>query len=294
MDFSWLPPYIQQGLFNLNEQFLSEIHLREGQPVVVYYQQKWSFLSKNGITQVKDNAVKMVEVNSFFIQICQNEMLDKLSYIKKGFWTLQNGCRIGIAGEYVLCGEDMLSIKNITSLTIRIPHILVYKDMPILSLWDKGVKSTLLYGKPASGKTTLLRYLTSSLGNKANGNILLLDERSEVSINADLGFMTDVILGGIKQDCIENAIRSLNPSVVLTDEIDNKNDQMLIKICQRCNIPLIATTHFEEKKILRTFNFDFYIHILGVGELIIYDKDFNAVGNYHLIDHAWSMYKKDI
>ena len=57
MKLAFLPQDVLCGIKNLNINFLTEIRLRRGQPVMVEYGGKYRYLGRSGITAVKNSAI---------------------------------------------------------------------------------------------------------------------------------------------------------------------------------------------------------------------------------------------
>ena len=105
----------------------------------------------------------------------------------------------------------------------------------------------LILGKPASGKTTLLRDIATELSaNKIK--VLVSDERNEIAAGFNgkyefgLGPFCDVISNCKKQVSAEIAIRTMSPDVIIFDEI-GFNDADILKKLSNSGVFTIATLH---------------------------------------------------
>ena len=171
--------------------------------------------------------------------------------IKQGFITTDSGIRIGLCGRVVYEKDDISTIKDISSLNIRIAHAVKGCSDKILNLIFKNgqIKNTLIVSPPGAGKTTFVRDLALLLSNeKRINNILIVDERYEIAGNGnskDLfdGDYVDIISGCQKHFAFHEAIKSMNPSVIIADEISNKEDYDEILEAARCGVSVIATAH---------------------------------------------------
>jgi stage III sporulation protein AA len=80
----------------------------------------------------------------------------------------------------------------------------------------------------------------------------LIDERRELYIKNKMGGgLLDIFYGYKKSDGIECATRTLNPDIIICDEIGGLEDTRSILSAQNSGVPLIATTHagsFEQLK----------------------------------------------
>lgn len=181
--------------------------------------------------------------------------------IKQGFMTTQDGIRIGLAGEIVEDDENgVKTIKNLTSLVIRIPHEIKNCSSEILPFIvdSAGVKNTLIISPPGCGKTTIIRDIARSLGLKDKMyNILVVDERYEIAgaekgtPRMDIGLTSDVISGGNKNFSFSSGIRCLKPDVIITDEIGFRSDTTAIKQAVLSGVKVIATAHARSELELK-------------------------------------------
>lgn len=160
--------------------------------------------------------------------------------------------RIGVGGEGVSDMGKLISLKNVSYLVIRVPHqIRNAADSIIDAVYDKDlneVKNTLVISPPAGGKTTVLRELARILSS--HKNVVLIDERYELACVCD-GAPTldvgdcDVVSGVPKAVAYENCIRSMNPEVIVTDEIFRADEINAIRDILRSGVKIIASVHGE-------------------------------------------------
>ena len=210
-------------------------------------------------------------------------------YLKRGFITTDYGERIGIAGEFILKGEEVDAIKNYTSLCIRIPNQVVGVSNKFFNVYKGG--SVLIVSKCGVGKTTFLRDLTRNISVNINQNVVVVDERNEIASKSEnggffLGKTVDVLTFANKKYGFTHAIRSLNPSYIITDELVTKNDFKGVSVAISGGVAVIATMHgdeiqFQNYNILKNkrfsgFNYFIYINKVENNRIITaYDKNFN-------------------
>jgi stage III sporulation protein AA len=192
--------------------------------------------------------------------LCDGSYHTQISNIKNGFIITKDGYRIGVCGEIIYMSNkpDILNLINltedfivdvITSINIRVNRFVQFADCPVINLIKQhGMASMLIYSPPSEGKTTLLRFLANSLSKGLYGlekyRTALVDERREVYIQDKMsGGLLDVLYGYKKADGIECATRTMNPEVILCDEIGGLEDTASILNAQNSGVPFIATTH---------------------------------------------------
>ena len=294
-----MPHELMNAIKKLNIAKLTEIRLRVGKPVIVHYGGIY-YLSNEGVTDVLSKSImtKKNMIDFIISSACDDSLYAYNDEIKNGFLTTTGGIRIGLAGQCVNDEKSVKTIKNFSSINIRIPHEVKNCSLKVLEfVTEPHLQNTLIMSPPGAGKTTLLRDLAFQLSQKCLLNVLVVDERNEIAncVNGiaqfELGVLTDVMTNCSKQFGLENGIRSLSPNVVLTDEIANKNDVNSIEFALSCGVNVIATTHcsdiysFKRKKdfekIVENSMFERYIVLSsknGFGTLEgVYDRNFKCL-----------------
>ena len=86
-------------------------------------------------------------------------------------------------------------------------------------------------------------------------NILIVDERFEITScsNNEIfdGKYIDIILGASKKYAFHEGLKSMNPSLIITDEISEIEDLSEIMEVSRCGVKIIATAHAENVEQLK-------------------------------------------
>ena len=278
-----MPQEIQSGLSHINFNLLSEIRLRQGLPVVIEYCGEYGYLTSTGFSKDGRHALVGNNISSVLSVAFDGNLFNYTEQMKNGFVTVGHGVRIGIAGEYVTEGGRVNTIRNLTSLNIRIPHDFKGCSNEICEkLFTDKVKSTLIFSKPGLGKTTMLRDIAKNLSRKIC-NILVFDERNEIAAmdergaGFDLGNFADVIRCHNKLSAISSAIRAMKPDVIITDELYGDDDIAAVRYADDCGITVIASSHICRPEILKKMPFEYFVKLTALNKSPeIYDKNFNS------------------
>ncbi len=249
----YLPDDLYKSIRQIDEKDLSsleEIRIRVSGPITLLTDQKEIFLQK-----ASDHTLyipTMDEIKFIMEKITQSSVYAYLEDIRNGFITIEGGHRIGIGGTAVMKNNFVSHIKEVGFLNIRVAREkkgigdTVYPD-----LLKKGkFQNTLIVSPPQAGKTTLLRDLTRNLSNHLiKGKISLIDERGEIAAvyhgipQNDVGIRTDVITGIPKCEGIFLAIRSLAPTIIVTDELGSRQEVDAVFTALHSGVKLLTTIH---------------------------------------------------
>lgn len=192
--------------------------------------------------EIKTDPLTSDELLKIFKYFCQQTLSVYEDEIAQGYITLEGGNRVGIGGRYFTDAGGKTSLAALTSLNIRISGATRFEISPQLLSFSKGM---LVVGKPHSGKTTFLK----SLCHKSEGeNIAVCDERQELfSPLLDCDF----ICGVPKRQAIRHATRSLNPDIIICDEIGREEESRRILSSVNSGVRFVCTCHgqtYEEIK----------------------------------------------
>jgi stage III sporulation protein AA len=263
---------------------ICEIRIRLNKPLCVRTAEDEYFLNDAGICDAEDayNPSRS-DIKNIMLKISEYSPFAFNDEVKKGYITLKNGFRIGIAGQAVYEGENIVTLKNISSLNFRIAKEVLGCGKDIYNkIFAEGVKNTLIVSPPGCGKTTLLRDLIRllSMGGKTVG---IADERSEIAgcfmgePQLDVGIRTDVVDTCRKSDGINMLLRSMSPDVIAVDEVGTSADRLAIEDALRCGTKVICTAHgndmrdISNRRVLgdmaKSGLFECYIFLCGRGEI---------------------------
>ena len=102
------------------------------------------------------------------------------------------------------------------------------------------------------GKTTILRDLARKISEVYHANVLICDERGELSAG-HLGNTCDVLKFTDKSTAFEMGMRALRPDVIVTDEL-NEGDISAVEYARRCGVTVIASAHVSTfEKLPKSF-----------------------------------------
>jgi stage III sporulation protein AA len=229
---------------------LQEIRIKVNKPLCFIKNNREIIL--NYIITQEDIRTIMRRISNYSIYAFEEE-------IKQGYITISGGHRIGLAGQCVIENNTIKTIKNISSLNIRVcKEIIGCSDKLIENLIDINsgqVYNTLIISPPKCGKTTLLRDIARNISEgikrlNLNGKkVAIIDERSEIAASfngvpqMNVGMRTDVYDNCIKSEGMMMAIRSMAPEVIICDEIGTYKDVEALLMAYNCGVNIITTLH---------------------------------------------------
>ena len=169
--------------------------------------------------------------------------------IKEGYISLPHGIRLGLCGRAVCKKGEILSVKEVSFLCIRIPHSYKGLAAPLYDLLcrTRFQKGLLIYSLPGVGKTTVLKDLLRLLG-QAEKFVAVIDERGEFSPCENTGHGV-IYRHYPKSLAISMAIKTVTPDFLLLDEIGGAECAVLLENAL-CGVPIIASAHAESAKEL--------------------------------------------
>ena len=175
--------------------------------------------------------------------------------IRRGYVTAAGGFRVGLCGTALPGAEGNEGLRDISSLSIRIPRVREGTALPVLPelLEDGGPVSTLILSPPGGGKTTLRRDLVRLLSQGSEfcppRRVALVDERGELAAvhrgrpQLDVGCHTDVMDACPKHLAVPMLLRAMSPHIIALDEIALEQDVEAVCAAAGCGVTLLATIH---------------------------------------------------
>ncbi len=221
---------------------LSEIRLRAGAEAELV------FGRKSRMTGCVTDARAMLRMAA---RMMDNSLYAREEELRQGFFTLRDGCRVGVAGRYAVRDGRAAEMVQIGAMCVRIAREApgCAKGIVAYSLPEGSrPRGTLLLSGPGVGKTTCLRDLVRTASEKG-WHVGLVDERGELAAvsggvpSMDVGPRTDVMDGCPKALAIEKMVRSMSPDVIAVDELGSNGDAEAVLDAMRCGAVVFATAH---------------------------------------------------
>lgn len=203
-----------------------------------------SSVTANGANLVLRSTVTREDMTNCMTSLCGGSVYAHSETIREGYIVAGEGIRVGVCG-YDSGGD----IRDISSLNIRIPHMIRQVCQPIISKLLEGgrLHSALIYSPPGIGKTTVLRDIASKLGGEYRIRVALIDTRGELFIREMFSdSICDVMTGYGRAAGIEIATRTMSSQVLICDELGDPEEAKAILSAQNTGVPLIASAHASD------------------------------------------------
>ncbi|WP_024615029.1 stage III sporulation protein AA [Clostridium sp. Ade.TY] len=251
------PPKLVTFLMDYEKDKIQEIRVKINKPIIIY-------TSKGEVISSID--INREEFNFIIKRIANYSIYAYEEELRQGFITLKGGHRVGLAGECVMENNKVKTIKNISSINIRISREVIgcSKELSKFVIENNKVKNTLIISPPKCGKTTILRDLTRLISTgdfKINGKkVVVIDERSEIGGSylgipqMNLGIRTDILDNCLKKEGMLMAIRSLSPEVLICDEIGTEDDVKALNTAFNSGVNIIVTVHGNNLEDIKSRN----------------------------------------
>lgn len=281
--------YTIKTTFEENLHEICEIKINLNCPLIVIGKREYVFESLIITKEILNKCISRLTNNSLFTYE---------KNILQGYFTVDGGHRIGVAGKFMFeNGNKQGFVSSISGLNIRVSKAVRIEPEKILKNIVKenldSIYNTLIISPPGCGKTTLLRniirILSSGEGILAGRGfrVVVIDERSEIcAVNNDrreIGIRTFVLDGVDKLRGILMAVRSLNPQIIAMDELGSPSDYLAVCEASKMGVKIIATMHAESVKDIYMREFSRKIINQGVFEKVIVLSSRNGPGTIEKI-----------
>lgn len=258
----------------------TEIRLRADKPIVLTGLYgicfpcsggRYSFLSPD-----KTPIVSYSDIENTVISLCNKSVYSHQEEINRGYISFGRGYRAGVAGTAVRDSKDIMNIRAFSSVNIRIAKdIAGCADDIVDRVFKDGLVSTVIFGAPMCGKTTVLKDIARILSSSPYFyRTAVADERCEMHFTQ--GVNIDYFCGYPKKTAIEYAVRAFSPEVIICDELGNLNECKSVLAAVDCGVKFVLSVHsasIEEfcrrdmsKALIRSGSFERFIFLKGIGE----------------------------
>ncbi len=253
---NYLPPSLQGPLLRLDPEIKSvaqEIRLRAGSPLSITVSGSQFFINKNGTCMLPKSdclKVKSEEIDECFLKLCNHSVYSHNEELCEGYIMLEGGHRAGICGRVYLKNGRIETVRDISSINLRIAKEVCGCADKIINSFDSG--GILICGGPGTGKTTLLRDIARQLAGGATGKCLkvaIIDSRGEIAAVSGgvpmvkLGNTCDILTACPKGKGIEIALRTLFPDIIIFDELGDMEEVNAVKQSFNSGVTVITSAH---------------------------------------------------
>ena len=237
---------------------LRELTLRAGRPVCLYLSDGRRCITESGC--LADDPCRpdllitsAADISDTFLKLCDYSVYSRQNEYVNGYITAGGGIRVGLCGTAVIQNGSVKNIRNISSLSFRVPREVIGCADELLGIIDT-TRGALICGPPCSGKTTLIRDLARKLSYVYR--VSVIDERGELSASRgtlpgfDLG-LCDIYVDMPKGEAIIDSVRGMSPDIIICDELGDERDADSIRYALRCGVSFIASVHASSVDDLR-------------------------------------------
>lgn len=173
------------------KQSLEEIRFRKDRPLQIRWGGGEGWVREGGISPDFREGYRVTGEDILHIlqALTRSSLYAWEEELRQGYITLPGGHRVGLVGEAVVAQGGIKTLKNFSSLNLRLARSLKGCGLPLFPRLLQGQRflNTLILSPPRCGKTTLLRNLIRllSTGVPELGfpglNVGVVDERSEIA-----------------------------------------------------------------------------------------------------------------
>ncbi len=281
----FLPEDMRNEILKRTRGTLTELRIRQDRPVrAAEY-----FCGRIIKREVTEKKASRKDIEKIILKLCDFSIYSKETNIKNGYITSKNGERVGICGTVVYDGEKVSTIKEFSSLVVRIPNDISGCSVGFISGFTEKPLNVLVVSPPYNGKTTFIRDLGRQYSDRFGINALFIDERDELTGGGAyyLGKNSDVMKYCDKAFGIRCGVRNLNPDVIVCDEIMSSADADALKFAKESGVKIIASAHSDNleniiqkeelSKIFKCFMFDIILFLKDFSVSSVYDGKLNKL-----------------
>lgn len=223
-------------------QDLTEVRLRAGQPIEA--RGAWG-------SELVGAPIERMELDELVLAMTGYSIYACEERIRQGFFTLPQGHRVGLSGQYASDKSGISALSGTLSMCIRIARAVEGAADGLMPRLVAGgvLQSALILSPPGMGKTTMLRDAARQL-SQAGFRVALADERGELAAPTASGVPTmalgprcDVATGAGKAELMERLIRSMSPDVLVTDELGGEGDARAVCEAAFSGVAVLASAH---------------------------------------------------
>lgn len=190
------------------------------------------------------------DLELIFENATESSLYAYIDNVREGFITLRGGHRLGICGRAVREKNELINIKDISGINIRVAREVKGCAAELVKIINHGgFKNTLIISPPGFGKTTILRDTARIFGNMKGCKPAVIDSRFELGAEykgepqLDIGERSFLLSGYTRRDGFIHSIRSLSSNLIFCDEIGSEEDVKSLEYGALSGVGVIATAH---------------------------------------------------
>lgn len=224
------------------KESVEEIRLRAGQAVTVLIHGSEYVLAPEKLLSVYDLENVLECASGASVHSVEDEL-------SNGYINVGGGIRLGVCGTAVMRSGAVGGMRELSSLSIRIP-----REVPdcarkeLKQMLKNGLTDILIISPPGGGKTTCLREFIRQISDMGY-RVSVADERGEICavVNGepqfDTGTHCDIICDAPKAKAAMMLIKAMNPELLAMDEISSREDIAAVYEASGCGVHILATAH---------------------------------------------------
>lgn len=175
--------------------------------------------------------------------LCGGSLYAHADEIREGVVSAEGGIRAGVAGVAVTEDGRVRSLRDISSVCIRLPKRRPGAASAVLPLAAAG-KSVLVWSAPGMGKTTLLRELIASLASAPYcRRLAVIDTRFELGAGLGTDLTADFYRGWPRGAGMEAAVRAMSPEILVCDELTGEGDAAAVRAVRGSGTAAVCSVH---------------------------------------------------